>query len=103
MIQVYRIDLSLPGFSFDEVVVDLSDESLVVVDAQLLEEGLPDLVDVANHHRREEDLRQRHRHRVDRRNYLQTVEYYLTNMATPSDDSQFLCVLFSIACMARCC
>ena len=84
MIQVYRIDHSLPGFSSDEVVVDVSDESLVVVDAQLLEEGLPDLVDVANHHRREEDLRQRHRHRVDRRNHL---EYCLTNMATPSDDS----------------
>ena len=34
---------------------------------------------------------------------MNSVEYYVTNMATPSDDSQFLCVLFSNACMARCC
>ena len=32
-----------------------------------------------------------------------SVEYYVTKRVIPSDDSKFLCVLFSNACMARCC
>lgn len=42
----------------------LSDECLVVVDAQLLKEGLSDLIDVAHNHRGEEDFGQGHRHGV---------------------------------------
>jgi hypothetical protein len=57
--------LTGPGFSFDEVEIDLSDECFVVVDPQFLEEGLSDLVDVAHDHGGKEDLGKWNGHRID--------------------------------------
>ena len=52
--------------SLDEVLVHDPHQGLVVVEAEFVEQRLPDLVDVAHHHAGEEDLGERH-HGVQRR------------------------------------
>ena len=52
--------------SLDEVLVHDPHQGLVVVEAEFVEQRLPDLVYVARHYAGEEDLGQRH-HRVQRR------------------------------------
>ena len=46
--------------SFNEVFVHDPHQCLIVIEAKLVEERLPDLIDVTHHHTREENLRERH-------------------------------------------